>query len=110
MLTALEKGKTPGDVMTMVFNVRSNLNALRSKNKMKEIKIPAINDFNGKIKPIDIFLQAQFIIAELNLLKIPMDINSQTAAVIPETNKTPSDVHQEMKHINYMLERIIATL
>lgn len=110
VLTPLEKGKTPGDVMLIGFKVRNNLNALRAKNKMKEIKVPILNDFNGKIRPIDVFLQTQFIIAELNLLKIPMDINSQTSAAIPAQNKTPSDVHQEMKHINYMLKRIIATL
>lgn len=110
VLAGIEKGKTPGDVMVMVFKVRENLNILRSKNEMKKITTPNLSAFNEKIKPIDIFLQTQFIIAELNLLKIPMKINSQTAAAIPEINKTPSDVHQEMKHINYMLERIIATL
>jgi len=109
-LSPLEKGKKPADVQGMAFKVREKLNALRVKNKLAEIKSPTLSDYSGNIKPIDVFLQTQFIIAELNLLKIPMGINRATSNAKTVTGKTPSDVFQEMKHINYMLERLIQVL
>lgn len=109
-LTKFEKGKKPGDVQSMAFKVREKLNTLRVKNKLAEIKTPGLDDFSGKIRPIDVFLQTQFIIAELNLLKIPMGLNSTTNSAKPVTGKSPSDVYQEMKHINYMLDRLVQVL
>lgn len=106
-MTKLEMGKKPSDVFDMALIVREKLNALRVDNKMPKIKAPSVKDFTGKIKPIDIFLQTQFIIAELNSLKVPMFINSTTNSVKFFEDKTPSDVYQEMKHIDYMLKRII---
>lgn len=110
VLPPLEGKKTPGDVQKMSFMVRDKLNLLRKRNKLPEIEHPQINEFFGKVKPIDVFLQTQFIIAELNLLKIPMNINSTTSNAKPVTGKSPSDVYQEMKHLNYMLDRIIQVL
>jgi hypothetical protein len=108
-LPALEQGKKPGDVMSKAFDVRKKLNTLRKKNSMAEVSIPAVDSY-GKVNPIDVFLQTQFIIAELNLLKIPMAISSTTNSAKPVANKTPSDVYHEMKHIDYMLDRLIRAL
>lgn len=101
-----ESGKKPVDVLKIAKKVRKKLNVLRSKNKLTKIKIPDISGFS-KVKPIDIFLQSQFIIAELNLLKIPLEIASTTNTAKPASKKTPSDVLYEMKHIGYMLDRLI---
>ncbi|MCW8931469.1 MAG: hypothetical protein OQL19_14670 [Gammaproteobacteria bacterium] len=109
VISAQEMNKKPGDVMTISFEVRKKLNILRQHNKLPQITIPSLSEYK-KIKPIDVFLQTQFIIAELNLLKIPLDINSTTNSAKPATGKTPSDVYQVVKHINYMLERLINTL
>ncbi len=108
-LSPLEAGKKPGDVLEMALAVRGKLNQLRSKNGLPEIKRP---DFSGfvKARPIDVFLQVQFIIAELNLLKIPMEISSTTSSPKPVTGKTPSDVYQQMKHVEYMLDRVLAVM
>ena len=76
-LPPLEQGKKPGDVLVKAFEVRNKLNVMRKKNKLAEIKTPKLSDFE-KVKPIDAFLQTQFIIAELNLLKMPMKISSTT--------------------------------
>ena len=109
VMPAMKQGKKPGDVIEKAFDVRKKLNALRKRNNLPEITIPRVSGY-GKIKPIDVFLQTQFIIAELNLLKIPMKISSTTNSPKPITGKTPSDVYQEMAHIAYMLERIIHVL
>lgn len=108
-LSPLEPGKKPADVMERALAVRGKLNQLRSKNGLPEIKRPELNSF-GKIRPIDIFLQTQFIIAELNLLKIPMQIDSTTNSPKPVSGKIPSDVYQQMKHVEYMLDRVLTVM
>ena len=109
LLPAKESGRKPADVLVKAFEVRSKLNNLREKHQLKTIIIPKTEGYS-KVKPIDVFLQTQFIIAELNLLKMPMGVNSTTNSVKPVSGKTPSDVYYEMMHINYMLERLIQTL
>ncbi|VAW83122.1 hypothetical protein MNBD_GAMMA13-1721 [hydrothermal vent metagenome] len=108
-LSPLESGKKPIDVLERALVVRGKLNQLRRKYALPEIKRPDSGSF-GKVRPIDVFLQTQFIIAELNLLKMPMDINSTTNSPKPVTGKTPSDVYQQMKYVEYMLNRVLAVL
>lgn len=109
VISAQQMGKKPGDVVEMSFKVRNKLNTLRKHHQLTEITIPSLGDYE-QIKPIDAFLQTQFIIAELNLLKIPLDISSTTNSFKAVMGKTPSDVYQIIKHIDYMLERLINTL
>lgn len=109
VFTPQEMGKKHGVVLQIAFDVRTKLNTPRKRNKLPEIKIPSLSDF-GKIKPIDVFLQTQFIIAELNLLKMPFGVSSTINSAKPVTGKTPSDVYQVVKHIDYMLDRLIKTL
>lgn len=101
-----EENKKPVDVIKQAFRIREKLNLLRQKNNLAQIEIPKIEVF-GDVKPIDVFLQVQFIIAELNLLKLPMDITTTTNRPKPVTGKTPSDVLHEAKHIEYMLDRLL---
>jgi hypothetical protein len=109
ILPPTEQGKKPGDVIKKAFEVRGKLNELRKRNGLSEIKRPKFNEYKT-VRPIDVFLQTQFIIAELNLLKIPMNIHSTTNSTKPNTGKTPSNVYHEMKHIDYMLDRLIHSL
>lgn len=109
VLSPLEQGKTPNDVIVKFFEVRGKLNELRKQNGLSEIKRPKIDEYKT-VKPIDVFLQTQFIIAELNLLKIPMKIHSTTNSAKPNVGKTPSNVYHEIKHIDYMLDRLIHSL
>lgn len=74
---------------------------------MPNLAIPAASVFS-KATPSDAFLQTQYIIAEINLLKTPLKIHHSTDVVIEVEKKTPSDVYQEMKHISYLLDRLIA--
>jgi len=108
-ISEIESGKKPSDVLYIAFQVRENLNKLRLKNNLIKIQTPELSNYTN-ILPLDILLQTQFIIAELNLLKLPLNIINITNGPRPFKNKTPSDVYQEMKHINYMLTRLISTL
>lgn len=100
------EGKRPGDVIKKLFNVREKLNEMRKRNGLASVDLPILNNFDS-VKPIDVFLQAQFVIAELNMLKIPMNMYSTTDSAKPTSGKTPSDVYHEVAHIEYMLERIL---
>lgn len=101
-----EENKKPGDVLVKAFEIREKLNQLRQKNNLQPIAIPELGQY-GQVNPIDVFLQVQFIIAELNLLKIPLDITTTTNRPKPVSGKTPSDVFHEAKHIEYMLDRLL---
>ncbi len=105
-LPVKSEGKRPADVLQAALNVRQLLNRLRLENEMAEIGIPALSDYSD-IQPIDVYLQIQFVIAELNLLKIPLDIVSTTNSPKIFTGKTPSDVFYEMNHLSYMLQRLL---
>lgn len=104
-----KQGKKPRDVMVKAFEVRGKLNKLRQRNKLSPIKRPELSVY-GTVSPIDVFLQTQFVIAELNLLKIPMGLHHSTNSAKPVFGKTPSDVYYEMMHIDYMLDRLMHTL
>ncbi len=107
VLTPLEQGKTTENVLEKAFEIRTKFNLLRKKNKLTEIELPQRKAFSGMVKSIDLFLQSQFIIAEFNMLKILLEIHSTTNNAKAVTGKTPSNVYQEMKHIGYMLDRLL---
>jgi len=106
-LSTKPEGKTPGDVLKKALDVRAKLNILRTRYNLPSIQQPQIEAYNG-IKPIDVFLQTQFIIAELNLLKQPLKISSATSRARTAKDKTPSDVYYVMQHMEYMIERLIS--
>ncbi len=106
VMAEFQDGKSPSDVLNLAMQVRDKLNLLRQNNDMGTIERPKISQYD-KIKPIDVFLQTQFIIAELNLLKMPMGISSNTNSAKQVSGKSPSDVYHEMVHISYMIDRII---
>ncbi len=102
-----EENKTPKDVITSALSIRKKINQLKQLYKIQTLAIPSITSFS-KATPSDAFLQTQYIIAEINLLKSPLGINHSTDVAIEAKNKVPSDVYQEMKHIDYLLDRLIA--
>lgn len=108
-LSPMEIGKTPADALAKALEVRDTLNKLRVRYELPQIARPTVEDFKT-INSIDVFLQTQFIIAELNLMKQPLNIRSVTNAAKVVFGKTPSDVHQELKHLDYMLNRLLETL
>ena len=59
------------------------------------------------IKPSDVFVQTQYILSEINLLKEPLGIRSSTPLSIPTQGKKPSDVCHQADFSLYMIERLI---
>lgn len=108
-LPAKSNDKKPKDVIALAFEVRKKLNTLRKNNKLPEIPMPSVNDY-AKVLPVDVFLQTQFIIAEINLLKRPFEVSSTTNSPKAMTGKIPSDVYYDLKHVEYMLQRLITVL
>ena len=100
-------GKTPADVIKLSFSIRESLNRLRAKYDLPRIEFPKEESFS-KVLPVDVFLQTQFIIAELNLIKQPMNINTTTNRGKLFKDKTPSDVFYVLQHVDYMVERLLA--
>jgi len=101
-----EENKTPKDVVTSALSIRKKINQLKTFYKIPALAIPPATSFS-KATPSDAFLQTQYIIAEINLLKKPLNVNHSTSVAIEAKSKKPSDVYQEMKHINYLLDRLI---
>ncbi len=106
-MKAYEENKTPKDVVISALSVRNKINQLKKLYKIQTLAIPSEKSFS-KVTPSDAFLQTQYIIAEINLLKSPLGVSHSTDVAIEAKNKKPSDVFQEMKHINYLLDRLIA--
>lgn len=108
-LSGIEMDKTMSDVLARALEVRDTLNTLRGKYELEQIRRPKTEDYED-IGAIDVFLQTQFIIAEINLLKQPLNILNITNPAKVFFGKTPSDIHQELKHIDYMLNRLSQVL
>ncbi len=108
-LSAPDPRATPTDVLMKTLAVRDKLNAWRKKYHLPEIRRPEIAAFK-QISFADVFLQTQVIVAELNIIKMSQKILSVTNLAQPVTGKTPADAYQAIKHIDYMLERILSVL
>ncbi|MBF0224334.1 MAG: hypothetical protein HQK76_02665 [Desulfobacterales bacterium] len=99
------KGLKPANVYQECIEARKGLNKVRKNFKMEEIPIPMLDDFS-KINPADVFIQVQIIIAELNLLKRAIGTISSTPIPIAVNGKTPSDVHEQLVLLKYLLLQI----
>ena len=106
MMSSFESDKTLNQVVQQALLIRNQLNSLRENHEKDIIAPPALSDFE-QVSHEDIFLQTQFIIAEINLLKTVLEINELTGSPQKFDGKSVSDVYQEMKHIAYLLDRLV---
>lgn len=74
VMPPFEGGKKPVDPLSLSFEVRGLLNQLRMIYGIKEVPVPSMAQFSEGVEPIDVFLQIQFIIAEINTLKEPLTL------------------------------------
>ena len=99
-----QPGLSPTDVFKNALTVRKTLNSARQFYQMPTTQIPL---FDGKDKtPLDVFYQSQIIIAELNLIKLGSHTTNITPVAINVTGKAPSDVHQQISYINYLMAQL----
>ena len=100
-----DRGLKPADVFKKCLSARESINASRRHFGLETIPVPAL-DPGMDIKPMDVFVQTQIIIAEINLLKMGTGTVSVTPLPISVTGKTPSDVHQQAALMKYLLGQI----
>ena len=68
--------------------------------------IPVPDPPEYEVRPRDVFLQTQIIIAELNLLKKRLNTVSTTPLPVPvSADTTPTDVHGQATMIEYLLSQ-----
>ncbi len=94
--------RKPADVFQKCLEIRSLINRHRTELDMPTIPVPDPPDY--EVRPRDVFLQTQIIIAELNLLKMRLNTVSTTPLPVPVgADTTPTDVHGQATMIEYLL-------
>lgn len=100
-----EEGLEPADVFELCLEIRKLINDKRQVLGMTVVPVPQ-SPPRPEIFPRDVFFQTQIIIAELNLLKKPLNTVSSTPLPIPVEHKVPSDVHRQASMAKYLLEQV----
>ena len=100
-----EPDQVPGDVFDKCRDVRGALNKHRIALGQPAVPLPSPPS-GYEIRPRDVFLQTQVIIAELNFLKLYTDTISSTPLAVPVNSKTPTDVHEQASLIEYLLGQV----
>lgn len=98
-------GLTPTDVIKEALKARMSLNEARRHFKLAPIPVPKLMS-GAKIRPTDVFIQTQIIIAEINLIKIATGTVSATPLPVPVRGKTPSDAYHQALTVEYLLGQI----
>jgi hypothetical protein len=101
-----ERDLLPADVFAKCIEIRRLINKHRASLGEPEIPVP-IPPTDYAIKPRDVLIQSQILIAELNLLKLYTNTVSSTPLAIPaKSSKLPSDVHEQASLLEYLLRQI----
>ena len=98
-------GLKPADVYAVCLETRHSINKFRGDLNMDVVPVPKLSDISF-IRPTDVYLQTQIIIAEINVLKMASNTASITPLAIPVTQKRPSDCHQLAVMIRYLLGQV----
>ena len=102
---ASQPDRKPADVFQKCLEIRSLINRHRTELDMPTIPVPDPPDY--EVRPRDVFLQTQIIIAELNLLKMRLSTVSTTPLPVPvSADTTPTDVHGQATMIEYLLNQV----
>jgi hypothetical protein len=97
--------RSPRHVVERALEIRGTINQLRERLGLPVIALPgSIPD--GEIDPIYPFVQAEIIIADLNLLKIHLKTVSSTPLPVPVRGKNPTHVHQEALLLQHLLQQV----
>ena len=102
---ASKPGRKPSDVFAKCLEVRHAINKLRESMKLSATPVPSMSA-DRKLQPADVFIQTQIIIAELNLLKMNTGTISSTPLAIPVSDKTPTNVHEQVALLQYLLPQV----
>ena len=97
-------GKRPEDVNIVAFRALYRVALLQRKLGMKVLDAPRFP--SGKITPSDVYDSTNLIKAELVRIKVDQGVTTPQAEVPEESGKTPSDVYQQMRRVEMMLQQL----
>ena len=100
------RGLKPKDVFGQCRKVRREINKVRDYFNLATTPIPDDIETDD-IKPNNVYVEVQLIIAEMNLLKMGTKTMQSTPLPISVSNKTPSDVHEQASILGYLVSQII---
>jgi len=101
-----EDGLEPSDVFKKCLEIRHLLNTHRRALGKPAVPVPDA-PLDQQIRPRDVFVQSQIIIADLNFLKLHTNTVSSTPLAVPVRGaKVPSDVHQQASMVEYLLRQV----
>lgn len=104
-VTASDRNLKPSDVFAKILVVRRGINEIRDSLGLGTTPVPSTSS-NQQLNPDDVFFQTQVLIAELNLIKMGTGTFSVTALAIPTFGKTPSDVHEQVSLLEFLLDQM----
>lgn len=108
ILDPIDEERAPADAFQACLALRESIGKLTEilGQTRRLITLPDA-ELLASIRPSDVFVQTQYILSEINLLKGPLGINSSTPLGIPTQGKTPTDVCNQSEFSRYMVERLI---
>jgi hypothetical protein len=80
----------PKDVFQMALDTRRVLNSVRESLKETTVEVPSL-PADYRVRPLDVFLQSQIILAELNLIKSALGQKHATPQGTAVKRKSPTD-------------------
>ena len=102
---AVDGPKTPAEVFAQCLEIRGTINDVRRELELGTTPVPSVAEGQA-LRPEDVFIQTQIIIAELNLVKLGTGTSSSTPLTVPVSDKTPSDVFGQAALLDYLLKQI----
>lgn len=98
--------RKPSNAFEECLRVRETINALRQQLNAPTTPMPSY-EVGEKIRPADVYLQTQLIIAELNLLKMLTGTTVTTPPAQPVTGKSPNEVFAEAAWARFALNGLL---
>jgi len=100
-----EPKRKPVDVFNISLEARGQINAVRKAIGLSEISIN--HPVNGyRIRPIDVFVQSQLILAELNMVKMEIGMTTPAPKPVKVSGKTPTDVWGQVSLTRHLLSQL----
>lgn len=96
---------TPADAFQACLAARATMNQIRKLQGREAMPLPT-EAASDKVVPADVMLQAQILIAELNLLKSLTGTTTPTPPSNLQHGKSCSDVTNQIRWTNYILEAV----
>lgn len=99
-----EAGRKPADVFERAIQTREQINKICAHLGLDEISTSKLEE-GVKIRPADVFIQAQIILAELNRIKVEAGMSESTPPPEVVAGKTPTDVWTQVALVGHLADQ-----